>query len=113
MASAATAEGITCTFNSTSLGQVTGFDLTDGVIVLDETDLSHSRENNQAGIITISGTIDCLGDAKAVKGTVGNLVLGGTVTKDFGDCLCTQVGYGASVKGVRTTRYTFVTSCET
>jgi len=113
MAAAASAQGVVCTFDGTPLGKVTRYDLTDGIIALDETDLSHDRENNQAGIITVSGSIDCLGDAEDVKGHVGNLVLSGTVVKDFGDCLCTEIGIGAQVKGTRTTRYTFVSSYET
>jgi hypothetical protein len=113
MAAAASAQGIIATFDGTPLGKVTRYDITDGVIALDETDLSHERENNQAGIITISGSIDCLGDPEDVKGDVGNLVLSGTLAKDFGDCLCTEIGYGAQVKGTRTTRYTFVSSYET
>lgn len=113
MAAAASAQGVVCTFDGTVLGKVTRYDITDSIIALDETDLSHERENNQAGIITISGSIDCLGDPEDVKGDVGNLVLSGTVTKDFGDCICTDIGIGASVKGTRTTRYSFSSSYET
>lgn len=110
MAAAASAQGITATFGATTLGKVTRFDMTDGVIALDETDLSHLRENNQAGIITISGSIDCLGDPSAIKGTVAALSLGGTIAVSLGNALCTEIGYGASVKGTRTVRYAFVCS---
>lgn len=110
MASAATAKGITAVFGVTTLGKVTRFDLTDGVVSLDETDLGHARENNQAGINTLSGSIDCLGDPSAIKGTVAALSLGGIVSVSFGNALCTEIGYGAQVKGTRTTRYTFVCS---
>jgi hypothetical protein len=110
MAAAATSQGITAAFGATTLGKITRFDITDGVIALDETDLGHLRENNPAGIITISGSIDCLGDPSAIKGTVAALSLGGTITVALGNCLCTEIGYGAQVKGTRTTRYTFVSS---
>jgi hypothetical protein len=114
MASANSAQGIIAAIGSYTIGKVTKYDLTQGYVVLDDTTLSDTRENNQAGIITVSGSIDCLGDETAsVLGAVGNLVLSGTKTKDYGDVICTEVGDGASVKGQRTTRYTVMSSVAT
>jgi hypothetical protein len=108
------AQGITCAFGETTLGKVTNVQIDENVVVLDDTDISHTRENNQSGIDLVSGSIDCLGyEDHSVVGTVGDLALGGTITKDFGVCLCTGVGVGAAVKGQRTSRYSFVGSVET
>ncbi len=111
--STVSASGITATFGTTTLGRVTNISLEEGSIDLDDTDLGHDRENHQAGIRTVSGSIDCLGDEEAIIDTVGTLALGGTVTKDYGTCICLGVGLGASVKGQRTTRYSFQSSYET
>lgn len=114
MASANTAQGIIATFNSIALGKVTKYDLAIGCVTLDDTTLADTRENNQAGIITVSGSIDCLGDEESgVLYAVGNLVLSGAKSKDYGDVICTEISDGASVKGQRTTRYTFATSVAT
>ena len=111
MGSSNSAQGIVATFGTTALGKVTNITGDTGVIVLDDTDLSHDRENNQAGIVTASVSIDCLGDEESgVEGVVAGLELSGTSSKDFGDMLCQTVGLGATVKGQRTTRYAFVTS---
>jgi len=108
------AHGITVTFATKTIGKLTNIQADDGRIVLDDTDLSHSRENNKGGIETFSGSIDCLGDEVAgVLKAVGSLVLGGTRVKNYGVCLCTNIGNGAVVKGQRTTRYTFVASVTT
>ena len=104
--------GITATFDSTELGLVTGHSLSLAHVGLDDTDYSHARENNQAGIATVTGSIDCLGDPEIDEGDIGTLALGGTVTQDYGDCICTDVTLGGSVKGQRTTRYSFASSVE-
>ena len=108
--SAVSAQGIIATFNSVVIGRVTNIALDYGVIDLDDTDLSHTRENHQSGIETVSGSIDCLGDPADIISTAGALVLSGTSTEDYGECICLGVGLGASVKGQRTARYTFASS---
>jgi hypothetical protein len=112
--SANTAHGIVVTFGTKTIGQLTNIQADDGTVVLDDTDLGHSRENNQAGIDTFSGSLDCLGDEVAgVLNACGTLSLSGTRTKDYGLCYCSNVGNGAVVKGQRTTRYTFIASEDT
>jgi hypothetical protein len=106
------AKGIVATFDSTALGRVTNIALEEGSVDLDDTDMSHARENHQAGITTVSGSIDCLGDEQAIKDEIGSLVLSGTASKDYGTCICLSVGLGAAVKGQRTSRYTFASAAE-
>ena len=114
MASANSAQGIIATLGTVTIGKVTKYDLAQGFVMLDDTTLADDRENNQTGIATVSGSIDCLGDeTPGVLGAVGNLVLSGTKTKDYGDCICTEVSDGATVKGQKTTRYTIVSSVAT
>jgi aspartate oxidase len=110
---ASSAQGIVATFDGTVLGKISNISITEGVIDLDETDLSHTRENHQAGITTVSGTIDCYGAAESILGGIGNLVLSGTRTKDYGDCICLNIAAGAAVKGLQTTQYTFASSVDT
>ena len=94
------------------MNRVTNIALTDGAVDLDDTDLSQSRENHHTGIVVVSGSIDCLGDAQFSVGDDGNLVLSGTISNDFGLCRVMDVGAGAPVKGQYTTRYTFASTAE-
>jgi hypothetical protein len=102
--------GITATFGKAELGQLTNHSLVKSHVPMDETDYSHERENNQAGIIVVSGSIDCLGGAVINEGATGQLSLGGTVSDDYGDCIVVDVTAGGSVKGQRTTRYSFAST---
>lgn len=106
------AQGTTATHGSTDLSRVTNISLTDGAVDLDDTDLSQARENHHTGIITVSGSIDCLGDAQLDVGDIGDLVLSGTISKDYGSTIVLDVGAGAVVKGQYTTRYTFASCAE-
>lgn len=107
------AYGTIATFGTTALGRVTNVALTDGAVDLDDTDLSQARENHQTGIATVSGTIDCLGDAELDVGDDGNLTLSGTIAKDYGLCRVMDIAAGAPVKGQYTTRYTIASTAET
>jgi hypothetical protein len=108
-----TAQGTTATLGSTSLSRVTNNQLTESAVDLDDTDLSHERENHQTGIVTVSGSIECLGyTAEIDVGDDGDLKLGGTVTKDYGKCRCMDIGIGTPVKGQATIKYTFASSAE-
>ena len=112
--SSVSAKGTIATFNVTALGRVTNVQLDDGAIDLDDTDLSHTRENHQLGIDTVSGSIDCLvaPNSTVVKGHIGDLVLSGAISKDFGKCIVTNVSVGAPVKGQLTTKYTVMACAE-
>lgn len=107
LTSSYSSSGIVAKHGSTTLGQVTNISLTEGAVDLDDTDLSHTRENHQTGIATVSGSIDCLGDPQLTVGAIGALVLSGTLSKDYGSTIVLEVGIGAAVKGQFTTRYTF------
>jgi hypothetical protein len=108
-----TAQGTVATFNNTPLGRVTNIAITEGAVDLDDTDLSHERENHQCGIITISGSIDCLGyEAEVDVGDDGNLVLSGTISKDYGDCRIMDISIGTPVKGQATVKYTVASTAE-
>ena len=109
-----TAQGTIATFGSTKLTRVTNNALTDGAVDLDDTDLSHERENHQTGIATVSGSIDCLGyTPQLTVGQDGNFVLSGTVAKDYGLCRVMDIGIGTPVKGQATIKYTIASTAET
>jgi hypothetical protein len=109
-----TAQGTIATFGSTTLTRVTNNALTDGAVALDDTDLSHNRENNQTGIATVSGSIDCLGyTPQLTVGQDGNFVLSGAVSKDYGLCRIMDIGIGTPVKGQATIKYTIASTAET
>ena len=110
--SSVSAQGTVATHGSTALNRVTNISLTDGAIDLDDTDLSHTRENHQTGIATVSGSIDCLGAAQLAVGAIGTLTLSGTITKAYGSTIVLDVGAGAPVKGQYTVRYTFASEAE-
>jgi len=111
--SSVSAQGAVATHGSTALNRVTNISLTDGAIDLDDTDLSHTRENHQTGIATVSGSIDCLGPtAQLAVGAIGTLTLSGTITKAYGSTIVLDVGAGAPVKGQYTVRYTFASEAE-
>ncbi|HQN47185.1 MAG TPA: hypothetical protein PK034_09025 [Rugosibacter sp.] len=112
LTSSYSSHGIIATHGSTVLGQVTNIALTEGAVDLDDTDLSHARENHQTGIATVSGSIDCLGDPKLAVGDIGALVLSGTLTKGYGSTIVLEIAVGAPVKGQVTTRYTFASEAE-
>ena len=106
-------QGIVVKFGDTTLGQLTDPNVKDSIIPLDETDLDHTRENNQPGIINSSGTVTCIGDPEDIVGEVASLVYSGTRTKDYGAMLCTDATAASPVKGMRTTQYTFICSVAT
>jgi len=92
---------------------VTNNSLTDGAVGLDDTDVSHDRENNQTGIATVSGSIDCLGyTPQLTVGQDGALVLSGTLDKNYGLCRVMDIGIGTPVKGQATIRYTIASTAE-
>ena len=109
-----TAQGTIATFGSTTLTRVTNNSLTDGAVDLDDSDLSHDRENHQTGIATVSGSIDCLGyTPQLTVGQDGNFVLSGAVSKDYGLCRVMDIGIGTPVKGQATIKYTIASTAET
>ena len=108
-----TAQGTVATFGNTALTRVTNNGLTDGAVDLDDTDLSHSRENHQTGIATVSGSIDCLGyTPQLTVGQDGDFVLSGTISKNYGKCRVMDIGIGTPVKGQATIKYTLASSAE-
>ncbi len=108
-----TAQGTVATFGTTKLGRVTNISLNDGAVDLDDTDLSHDRENHQCGIATVSGSIDCFGYTPQLNvGDDGNLVLSGTISKDYGNCRIMDIGIGTPVKGQATIKYTVASTGE-
>lgn len=108
-----TAQGTIATFGTTELGRVTNIAITEGAVDLDDTDLSHERENHQCGIVTISGSIDCLGyEAEVAVGDDGDLVLSGTITKDYDNCRIMDIALGTPVKGQATLKYTIASTAE-
>jgi len=109
-----TAQGTVAKFGTTELGRVTNISLTDGAVDLDDTDLSHDRENHQCGIATVSGSIDCFGYTPQLSvGDDGKLVLSGTISKDYGNCRIMDIGIGTPVKGQVTIKYTVASTDET
>ena len=102
------AQGIVFTFGSTTVGKISNINMTESYTDLDETDLDNTRENHQAGIIMVTGTIDCYGpEVEGILGQSGAVALSGTRAKSYGDCVCLSVTAGASVKGLHTTQYSF------
>ncbi len=105
-------QGLIFTFGVVPLGRAHDASLTEGHENIDLTDFSHERENNQPGITTVSGSIDCYGDPVISQGDIGGLVVSGTWGHDYGLCKCDEVTAGPVVKGARTTRYTFSSAAE-
>ena len=108
-----TAQGTIATFGTTALTRVTNNALTDGAVDLDDTDVSHDRENHHTGIATVSGSIDCLGyTPQLTVGEDGTLTLSGTIAKAYGLCRVMDIGIGTPVKGQATIKYTFASTAE-
>lgn len=109
-----TAQGTIAKFGTTTLTRITNNSLTKGAVDLDDTDLSHDRENHQTGIVTVSGSIDCLGYTPQLSvGEDGTMVLSGTISKDYGLCRVMDIGVGTPVKGQATIKYTLASTAET